>query len=126
MRLLIAYALVVTVAIPLIDHHAAERDPWHGHLLRAGEVLGMVVHRHTYQFPHSEGATVPPAGSVLLVREANGLPAAGAVVTSPTSLMPRDMSAPEPAVRVTTPIAALVAPEDPLPGLVDPPPRRLR
>ena len=54
---LVAVALAFPIVFSVLDHHAAERIPTHGHLAALGEVAQ--VHLHQFEAPHVHGS---PAG----------------------------------------------------------------
>lgn len=55
-HLTILLALWFSFALSLIDHHAAERDPWHRHVVLGGSPGNftqiLASHRHVYEQPH--------------------------------------------------------------------------
>lgn len=55
-HLLVLVALGLTFVLPLVDHHAAERDPAHSHLVWGGtasqRASAIETHRHEYEQPH--------------------------------------------------------------------------
>ena len=60
---LIAAALAFPIVFGVLDHHAAERLPTHGHLTALGEITR--VHLHEFQAPHQHVVTAEaPWGSV--------------------------------------------------------------
>jgi len=70
--LMLMISVGINLALPLLDHHAAEYKPWHPHLvlgaLSASErALALAFHRHGYQQSHAHdpltGMPLPgPAG----------------------------------------------------------------
>jgi hypothetical protein len=73
----IAFLLLVAVAVsviaPLLDHHAAERQPKHSHLvigLVADGVRALASHGHGYEQPHSHS---PMGRSQAAPRSSDGL-----------------------------------------------------
>ena len=113
--LLFVAAEMVQVYGPLVDHHYAERLPFHGHFARQGHHSHTHLESHTHPMPASaepdmtaampgeDGLTLPPAG-----------------VGDDCSLMAR--SALDPAVSHDQPLAHLGRPEqlDPSPPVRPP------
>ncbi|MEK7215061.1 MAG: hypothetical protein AAB289_05660 [Chloroflexota bacterium] len=52
--LMLAFAMLWAGAAPLVDHHAGERDPWHGHVTTGVLPLpgAHLAHIHPYELPH--------------------------------------------------------------------------
>ena len=73
----IAFLLLVAVAVsviaPLLDHHAAERDPGHSHLVIgpvADGASALASHGHGYEHPHSHS---PMGRSQAALQSSDGL-----------------------------------------------------
>lgn len=64
-RAFIVLSLLVCLIAPAYDHHAAERDPWHGHLVRHGS-QSTAVHMHSgangHAQVHTEGVIITDGG----------------------------------------------------------------
>ncbi|MPZ15464.1 MAG: hypothetical protein GEU73_13760 [Chloroflexi bacterium] len=56
-------SLALCIALPLLDHHAAERDPLHGHLVLSGsaaaQAQALASHHHSFEAAHAH--VVSPA-----------------------------------------------------------------
>jgi hypothetical protein len=59
-HLLLLVTLGLSFVLPLVDHHAAERDPWHDHIILGGthaqQVAALHDHTHGYEHSHSHAA----------------------------------------------------------------------
>jgi hypothetical protein len=54
-HLLLLVTLGLSFVLPLVDHHAAERDPWHDHIVLGGSQAQQVatLHDHSHGYEHS-------------------------------------------------------------------------
>ncbi len=138
LALLLAFAL--GLALPLVDHHAVERNPWHEHVVLGGTSLdqrqALAAHRHQYELPHTHqevageptesGAAYRPTtqhAHVVAIHPLDtvtvsslGSAADGLVLPDPTILLPSAARAGLP-FPFTPPLLDRVLP------VVDPPPR---
>jgi hypothetical protein len=86
--LLAALSLFASLALPLLDHHYAERMPEHGHVYLAA---GQLSHAHVTNIQHShQPDEAVPAVKAVLMKQADDGPPAGvslaASVARPVSL----------------------------------------
>ncbi len=60
MAVLVLVAIAASMVAPVLDHHAAEREPGHSHLVLGSAVEGahaLATHLHGYELPHSHSPT---------------------------------------------------------------------
>ncbi len=55
-------AMLFAVLAPAFDHHSAEHEPWHGHMLFGGAAALAQAHAHGYLRPHPHPAADQSAG----------------------------------------------------------------
>lgn len=115
-RAFIVLSLLVCLIAPAYDHHAAERDPWHGHLVRHGS-QSTLAHSHTGAHEHA------PAEADGVVITAGGPSAALGISVVGTSSLTPDLAAVPAGIAFLLSVPALTGlTGTPLLG-ADPPPR---
>lgn len=115
-RAFIVLSLLVCLIAPAYDHHAAERDPWHGHLVRHGS-QSTPAHAHTAAHEHAQ------AQAEGLVITAGGPSATSNIsVAGTSSLMPALAAVPGGIAFLLSVPSLTGLTGTPLPG-ADPPPR---
>lgn len=82
LRAFIVLSLLLCLIAPAYNHHAAERDPWHGHLVRHGP-QSLAVHQHTLEGQHAH-ATTRSDGLVITSGSGGALPSIS--VAGPASI----------------------------------------
>jgi hypothetical protein len=116
LRAFVVLSLLLCVIAPAYDHHAAERDPWHGHLVGHGSQPAAAhshgsVHGHAQAQP--DGIVITDGGP----SEALGISAAG------TSSLTPDVATASTGTAFLLSVPSLMGLTSiPLPG-ADPPPR---
>lgn len=138
LALLLAFGL--GFALPLVDHHAVERNPWHEHVVLGGTALderrALASHRHQYEVRHihEQVAGEPLESGATLRQTARGahviaIQPMGAVIVSSlwsagdAPVLP-DLAIDLPGLAGPFPFFPLtLPPQDGLVSVVDPPPR---
>lgn len=138
-HLVVLIALGLGVSLPLLDHHVAERNPWHDHVVVAGSGLdrehALAFHRHGFETPHAHGPATDAltwslerqgageGATVIVVQYDDGVGGSSSVGTGPV-LLPSKWPAPLPPQfsnqRSFALVPAILGTVLPLP---DPPPR---
>lgn len=118
LRAFVVLSLLTCLLAPAFDHHAAERDPWHGHLVRHGSQS--LVHLHSYDRLHAH-PEAPEQGAILITEGSGGAPPSVSLA-GPTFLAPEPSGVPAPSL-----VVLLIADLSPVSGVIlsgaDPPPR---
>jgi hypothetical protein len=61
-HVVVLVALLFAVLAPAVDHHSAEHEPWHGHMLFGGVAALSRAHAHGYLRTHKHPAADQSAG----------------------------------------------------------------
>jgi len=82
-------SLLFSLALPALDHHAAERNPAHGHGA-ASAAVGGLPHHHAFEYPHEHPPVMADAGAPA------GAPAGAAGALVVVLVEPHEHGAPSP------------------------------
>ena len=121
-------ALLLAVLAPAFDHHSAEHEPWHGHLLFGGAAPLTLVHNHgylrTHQHPapdHSAGMSAQTSDEVVSVPASQG--ASGFETGGVPLIGPADSALLAPRLMTATLLPEAVLPEGAHTRIPEPPPQ---